>query len=80
MENQIKKRFLKEDDIEEEQKVFQHEIAFNLIPHIDSFREDGYTKEELKMRNETRKILNNSSINVSCTCYVFQFTELILFQ
>ena len=68
MENQIKKRFLKEDDIEEEQKVFQHEIAFNLIPHIDSFREDGYTKEELKMRNETRKILNNSSINVSCTC------------
>jgi len=47
---------------------FPHPIAFNLIPHIDEFREDGYTKEEMKMRNETRKILNLPKINVSCTC------------
>ena len=37
---------------------FPHPIAFNLIPHVDQFREDGYTKEELKMRNESRKILS----------------------
>ena len=38
--------------------VFPHPIAFNLIPHVDQFREDGYTKEELKMCNEARKILS----------------------
>lgn len=68
METQVKNRFSNETESDQEKKVFQHEIAFNLIPHIDSFREDGYTKEELKMRNETRKILNNKSIEVSCTC------------
>lgn len=68
METQVKNRFSNETESDQEKKVFQHEIAFNLIPHIDSFREDGYTKEELKMRNETRKILNNTSIEVSCTC------------
>ena len=49
-------------------EVFPHPIAFNLIPHIDEFREDGYTKEELKMRNESRKIMNHSGLKVSCTC------------
>ena len=48
--------------------IFPHPIAYNLIPHIDDFREDGYTKEELKMRNESRKILNKPSLQVSCTC------------
>jgi len=48
--------------------AFVHPIAFNLIPHIDSFREDGYTKEELKMRNESRKILGLDALQVSCTC------------
>ncbi len=48
--------------------VFSHQIAFNLIPHIDQFREDGYTKEELKMRNESRKILGVPQLQVSCTC------------
>lgn len=48
--------------------AFAHPIAFNLIPHIDSFREDGYTKEELKMRNESRKILGIPKLSVSCTC------------
>ena len=48
--------------------VFAHRIAFNLIPHIDVFTENGYTKEELKMLNETRKMLHDDSIKVSCTC------------
>tara|TARA_B100000579_G_scaffold85537_1_gene66845 strand:+ start:49 stop:1041 length:993 start_codon:yes stop_codon:yes gene_type:complete len=46
---------------------FTKQIAFNLIPHIDSFDKDGYTKEELKMTNETKKILNND-IDVTATC------------
>jgi len=48
-------------------KNFTKQIAFNLIPHIDAFDKDGYTKEELKMTNETKKILDND-INVSATC------------
>ena len=48
-------------------KNFSKQIAFNLIPHIDVFSEDGYTKEELKMTNETKKILD-VKINVSATC------------
>tara|TARA_B100000767_G_scaffold117953_1_gene112619 strand:- start:198 stop:1196 length:999 start_codon:yes stop_codon:yes gene_type:complete len=48
-------------------KNFSKQIAFNLIPHIDEFNEDGYTKEELKMTNETKKILDEK-INVSATC------------
>ena len=48
--------------------AFAHRIAFNLIPHIDSFTDNGYTKEELKMLNESRKMLHDPSINVSCTC------------
>ena len=48
-------------------KNFTKQIAFNLIPHIDTFDKDGYTKEELKMTNETKKILDNE-IDVSATC------------
>jgi aspartate-semialdehyde dehydrogenase len=48
-------------------KVFPVQIAFNVIPHIDIFLENGYTKEEMKMLNETRKIFNDYSINVSAT-------------
>lgn len=47
---------------------FPYPIAYNLIPHIDDFRDDGYTKEELKMRNESRKILGLPKLPVSCTC------------
>ena len=46
---------------------FTKQIAFNLIPHIDDFDTDGYTKEELKMTNETKKILDNK-IEVTATC------------
>ncbi len=48
-------------------KNFSKQIAFNLIPHIDAFDKDGYTKEELKMTNETKKILDDD-IQVSATC------------
>ncbi len=47
---------------------FPHRIAFNCLPHIDVFREDGYTKEEFKMVFETTKIMGDNSIKVSPTC------------
>jgi len=46
---------------------FPHQIDLNVLPHIDSFLPDGYTKEEMKMVNETRKILRDPSIAVSAT-------------
>ena len=46
---------------------FAYQLAYNLIPHIDVFTENGYTKEEMKMYNETRKIMH-SDIKVSATC------------
>ena len=48
-------------------KNFTKQIAFNAIPHIDKFADDGYTKEELKMMNETKKILD-AKINLTATC------------
>jgi aspartate-semialdehyde dehydrogenase len=50
-----------------EPKSFTKQIAFNVIPHIDSFMDDGYTKEEWKMAAETRKILD-PDIKVTATC------------
>ena len=47
--------------------VFPHQIAFNLLPHIDTFLENGYTKEEMKLHNETRKILEDNRIQVTAT-------------
>ncbi|MDR1418242.1 MAG: aspartate-semialdehyde dehydrogenase [Endomicrobium sp.] len=47
---------------------FQYQIAFNLIPQIDIFTGNGYTKEEMKMTNETKKIMGDNSIEVSATC------------
>lgn len=49
-------------------KVYPRQIAFNVIPQVDSFTDNGYTKEEMKMLNEGRKILGLSSLKVSCTC------------
>ena len=48
-------------------KNFTKQIAFNAIPHIDSFLDSGYTKEEIKMTNETKKILDNK-IDLTATC------------
>lgn len=52
----------------EEPTNYPHPIYNNVLPHIDSFLEDGYTKEEQKMIDETRKILNDQSLNVTATC------------
>src|SRR6266536_3982219 len=48
--------------------VYPHPIAFNLLPHIDSFLENGYTKEEAKMQEEARKIMHLPKLPVSATC------------
>lgn len=48
-------------------KVYPHRIAFNCLPHIDKFLDNGYTKEEMKMVNETRKIMEDDSIGVTAT-------------
>ena len=47
---------------------FPHPIAFNLLPHVDSFLESGYTKEEAKMQDEARKIMHLPQLPVSATC------------
>lgn len=47
--------------------VYPHQIAFNCLPHIDAFLENGYTKEEMKMVNETHKMFEDSSIGVTAT-------------
>jgi aspartate-semialdehyde dehydrogenase len=52
---------------EPEKKKFPHQIAFNCIPHIDVFMEDGYTREEWKMIHETRKILGEPSLALTAT-------------
>jgi aspartate-semialdehyde dehydrogenase len=50
-----------------ESKVYPYQIAYNVLPHIDVFLENDYTKEEMKMVNETRKILEDESIQVAAT-------------
>jgi len=52
---------------EAEPKVYPHQIAFNCLPHIDDFLPNGYSKEEMKMVNETQKIFGDSSIQVTAT-------------
>ncbi|OAI43011.1 aspartate-semialdehyde dehydrogenase [Verrucomicrobia bacterium SCGC AG-212-E04] len=51
-----------------EKSVYPHQIAFNVLPHIDSFRENGYTGEEMKMQDEARKILHHPALRLSATC------------
>ena len=48
-------------------KIYPHQIAFNCLPHIDSFLDNGYTREEMKMVNETKKILEEDTIRVTAT-------------
>jgi aspartate-semialdehyde dehydrogenase len=48
--------------------VYPHQIAFNVLPHIDSFLPTGYTKEEMKMENEGRKIMHHPAFRASVTC------------
>lgn len=49
-------------------EVFPHPIAFNVLPQVDAFLENGYTKEEAKFLNESRKILHHPTLRVSITC------------
>lgn len=49
-------------------KKFPHPIAYNCLPHIDIFYEDGYTREELKMVNETKKIMELPTLKITATC------------
>jgi aspartate-semialdehyde dehydrogenase len=49
-------------------EVYPHQIAFNVLPHVDSFLPDGYTKEEMKMENEGRKIMHHANFRASVTC------------
>ena len=49
-------------------QVYPHPIAFNVLPHVDVFLEDGYTKEEMKMQNEGRKIMHLTGFRASVTC------------
>ncbi|MFV0543452.1 MAG: aspartate-semialdehyde dehydrogenase [Marinicella pacifica] len=51
-----------------QQQVFSGQIAFNVLPHIDDFQDNGYTREEMKMVWETQKILDDRSIQVNPTC------------
>lgn len=64
LENQVLAIY-NQQDIKNE--VYPHQIAFNCIPHIDVFLENGYTKEEMKMVNETKKIMEDQSIRVTAT-------------
>ncbi len=59
---------IKELDEAVDTKVFPHKIAFNAIPHIDIFYQNGYTKEEIKVIGETRKIMNLPNLKITCTC------------
>lgn len=61
LENELAKRPVVE-------KKFPHPIAYNCLPHIDAFYEDGYTKEEHKVMKETKKIMGDDSIQISATC------------
>ncbi|MEA1964321.1 MAG: aspartate-semialdehyde dehydrogenase [Candidatus Aerophobetes bacterium] len=49
-------------------QVYPHQIAFNLLPHIGDFLSNGYTEEEMKLVNETRKIMEDESITITATC------------
>ena len=49
-------------------EVYPHQIAFNVLPHVDSFLDTGYTKEEMKMQNEGRKIMHHPGFLASVTC------------
>ncbi|MDC3250092.1 aspartate-semialdehyde dehydrogenase [bacterium] len=51
-----------------ENNIFAHPLPFNVIPHIDAFQDNGYTKEEMKVVWETKKIFGDDSIALSCTC------------
>ena len=64
LETQVRQMF---NGLDPERKVYPHRIAFNCLPHIDSFLENGYTKEEMKMVLETVKIMEDAAVKVTAT-------------
>jgi aspartate-semialdehyde dehydrogenase len=56
------------NDQEIKPEVYPHQIAFNVLPHVDSFLESGYTREEMKLENEGQKIMHHPSFKASVTC------------
>jgi len=62
------KHYLETGEVSEEKHVYPHTIGLNLIPHVEDPQENLYTKEEMKMLYETRKILSEPSLKVSATC------------
>jgi aspartate-semialdehyde dehydrogenase len=65
LSSQTRKLFNSQEAVAE---AFPHRIAFNVIPHIDAFQDNGYTGEEMKMVNETKKILHLPELKVTATC------------
>ena len=65
LENQVRQLSQGEDVSPE---VYPHQIAFNVLPHVDSFLAEGYTREEMKLENEGRKIMHYPSFRASVTC------------
>ncbi|MGB3464151.1 MAG: aspartate-semialdehyde dehydrogenase [Cyclobacteriaceae bacterium] len=61
-------QMMRERKGEEGTSVYPHKIDMNVLPHIDVFQENGYTKEEMKMVNETKKILDDDAVQVTATC------------
>lgn len=66
LENQVKA--IAEGKTDFEKSVYPHQIAFNVIPQVETFTENGYTKEEMKLQNEGRKILGYPELKASITC------------
>jgi aspartate-semialdehyde dehydrogenase len=67
--NELKQQVeLSLQDRESTPEVYPHPIAFNVLPHVDAFLESGYTKEEMKMQNEGRRIMHLPSFRASVTC------------
>lgn len=62
------KQVLFGESVDNDPAIFARSAAFNCIPHIDRFEESGYTREEMKMVNETRKIFNEPNLLISATC------------
>jgi len=65
LENQVKQIAGNESVTRE---VYPHQIAFNVLPHVDSFLDSGYTREEMKLENEGRKIMHHDAFRASVTC------------
>ena len=65
---QLGSETVKQSNSQTVKQVLPYQIAFNVIPQIDDFIESGYTKEEIKMVNETRKIMEDDSIQITATC------------